>query len=59
MRWNHNMKRNDKTKNDVFKRTHIFNTYIQKVNTVYMLSENKDQIMYCLKSEASNVPKYW
>ena len=52
------MKRNDKTKNDVFNRTHIFNTYIQKVNTVYMLSENKDQIMYCLKSEASNVPKY-
>ena len=38
------MKRNDKTKNDVFKRTHIFHTYIKKVKTVYMLSENKDQI---------------
>ena len=59
MRWNHNMKRNDKTKSDIFKRTHIFHRYIQKAKTVYMPSENKDQIMYCLGSEASNAPKYW
>ena len=52
------MKRNDKTKSDIFKRTHIFHRYIQKAKTVYMPSENKDQIMYCLGSEASNVPKY-